>query len=232
MYHWVQNSREDIYIFNIFRYISLGPLGKVLALCLLRYQTPRDHLLPVSPPIPLRGRRQGQSSSQESPELQRQLQSPASSVSITFVSIRECKLLLLLRPRRSIYYVRTSKPFVSIMLFSSLPHILACALLCGVSAASDDKPKPVDPCTISSASGSFFDLRSLSIQPVPPGTTPGKNQKTDSWHAKGYDYKSNFTLNVCAPVVETLDNVQGVDKDLWKNVSAYYEVGSKQYSLG
>lgn len=204
------------------------------------FRTTRDHPHPVSPPIPLRGRRQGQSSSQESPELQRQLQIPASSLQLQSPPIphsfpsESVNSSLLLRPRRSISHVRTSKQFVSIMLLSSLPNILAFALLCGVSAASDDKPKPkpVDPCTISSPSGSFFDLRSLSIQPVPPGTTPGKNQKTDSWHAKGYDYKSNFTLNVCAPVVETLDNVQGVDKDLWKNVSAFYEVGSKQYSLG
>lgn len=121
------------------------------------------------------------------------------------------------------------------MLFASFSGILlALVLQGGVSAAaSDDKPRPVlDPCTISSSSGSFFDLRPLSIHPVSEGKKPAKNQKVDDWHAKGYDYKANFTLNICEPVVEKLDEVQGVDKAHLKNVSAFYEVGSKKFSLG
>jgi cation-dependent mannose-6-phosphate receptor len=110
--------------------------------------------------------------------------------------------------------------------------LLLALALTGVSA-DDKKSKPdPDPCTIASPSGSFFDLRSLAVLPVEEGKKTTKNQKTDSWHAKGYDYLANFTLNVCAPVVETLDNVQGVDKDLWEDIGAYYEVGSKQFSLG
>lgn len=123
------------------------------------------------------------------------------------------------------------------MLLSSLrcSVLLALALQGASAAASDDKEKSKpagDPCTIASSSGSFFDLRPLAVLPVADGKKPSKNQRTDSYHARGYDYKSNFTLNICAPVTETLDNVQGVDKDRWKNVSAYYEVGSKQFSLG
>lgn len=110
--------------------------------------------------------------------------------------------------------------------------LLLALALPGVSA-DDKKSKPApDPCTIHSPSGSYFDLRALTVLPVEEGEKPAKNQKIDSWHAKGYDYPANFSLNVCAPVVEKLDNVQGVDKKLWKDIGAYYEVGSKQYSLG
>jgi cation-dependent mannose-6-phosphate receptor len=134
-------------------------------------------------------------------------------------------------PRR--YQICTTHPT---MQFPSLPNtlLLALALHHGVNAAaSDDKnTKPLDPCTIASASGSFFDLRPLSIAPPIDGKKPAKGEKTASWHAKGYDYKSNFTLNICAPVVEELDDVVGIDSKLWSNVSAYYESGSEIFSLG
>jgi cation-dependent mannose-6-phosphate receptor len=116
------------------------------------------------------------------------------------------------------------------MLLFSLPYTVV-LLLAGLSAAASDK-KQNDPCTIASTSGDFFDLRPLAVLPVAEGKKPTKNQRTESWHARGYDYKSNFTLNICAPVTESLNNVQEVPKSLWKNVSAYYEVGSKQFSLG
>jgi len=123
-----------------------------------------------------------------------------------------------------------------IMQYPSLLNtlLLVHALRGGVNAApSDDrKSKPVDPCTIVSSIGSFFDLRPLSIQPPVEGKKPSKSDKVDSWHAKGYDYGSNFTLNICAPVVEEIKNVKGVARNRWQNVSAYYESGSKIYSLG
>ena len=53
-----------------------------------------------------------------------------------------------------------------------------------------------------------------------------------SWHARGHDYGANFTVNFCAPVVETLENVEGVDRSLWANVSAYYEKDGRTYSIG
>ena len=115
----------------------------------------------------------------------------------------------------------------------SSTFLLALALNNGVNAAtSDDKTKPVDPCTVASTTGSFYDLRALSVLPLVEGKKPGKNDKANSWHARGYDYKSNFTLNVCAPVVENLEHVAGVNKAYYKNVSAFYEYGDETYSLG
>ena len=116
----------------------------------------------------------------------------------------------------------------------SRAFLLAFALHTGVNAAaSDDTKKPVNPCTIASTTGSFYDLRPLSISRPTDGKKPGKNEKTDSsWHARGYDYKANFTLNICAPVVEDVEDVVGVGRDNWKNVSAFYEFGDKTYSLG
>ena len=121
------------------------------------------------------------------------------------------------------------------MHFSSLPATLvfALALQIGVhGAASDEKPKVVEPCTVASSSGSFYDLRSLSAAAPPAGKKAGKNDRVEDWHAKGYDYKSNFTLNICAPVVKELDDVSGIYGKHRQNVSAYYEVGSKIYSIG
>jgi cation-dependent mannose-6-phosphate receptor len=98
----------------------------------------------------------------------------------------------------------------------------------------DKKPKDrvLEPCTIASGTGSFYDLTSLLIKPTEEGKKPAKNAKTDSWHAKGHDYKSNFTLNVCAPVVEEVKDVFGIPSDHWKNVSAYYDYDGRTYSLG
>lgn len=121
------------------------------------------------------------------------------------------------------------------MQFPSLSSTLIAVLAFhnGVNAAaSDDVKKPSNPCTIASTSGSFYDLGPLSILPPTYGKKPGKNDKTSSWHARGYDYKSNFTLNVCAPVIEDVEDVVGVDRGHWKNVSAFYEFEDKTYSLG
>jgi cation-dependent mannose-6-phosphate receptor len=118
-----------------------------------------------------------------------------------------------------------------------LPPVPYSALLLALALtrvrADDKKSKSdVDPCTITSSSGSFYDLRSLSVLPAEEGKKSSKTSKKESWHAKGFDCAANFTLNVCAPVIERLDNVQGVDEDLWSDVGAYYQSGSKQYSLG
>lgn len=104
------------------------------------------------------------------------------------------------------------------------------------SARSEEKKSKQEsdpPCTIrSNHSGSFFDLNHISITPLPKGKKPHKDQRTESWRARGYDYPANFTLNVCAPVVEDLSHVVGVDKHLWRNVSAYYERDGKTFSIG
>ncbi|KAA8620386.1 vacuolar sorting receptor Mrl1 [Pyrenophora tritici-repentis] len=100
-------------------------------------------------------------------------------------------------------------------------------------AASD---KPLKPCTvISPTSERFFDLNPM--RRLPPSKEDGKksNKKEaeeGSWHARGYDYNANFTINFCGPVVEELDAVQDLDKGMWKNVSAFYEKGNKQWAIG
>jgi len=77
----------------------------------------------------------------------------------------------------------------------------------------------------------FFDLRPLQAVQAKPSKT---NIKPDieGWQARGYDYGANFTLNFCGPVVRNLTDVQGVDKTMWANISAYYVKNEKTYSIG
>jgi cation-dependent mannose-6-phosphate receptor len=49
---------------------------------------------------------------------------------------------------------------------------------------------------------------------------------------RGYDYGANFTVNFCAPVVENLTDVVGIEESRWQNVSAFYEKEGKTYSIG
>jgi cation-dependent mannose-6-phosphate receptor len=121
----------------------------------------------------------------------------------------------------------------------SLPNTLLALTLSfhhAYSLADDKKDTTLlDPCTVKSASGSFYDLRSLTVQAPIEGVKPGKNALTEDWHAKGHDYhegNANFTLNICEPLIGTVEDVVGVEKDLWRNVSAVYKVGSKTYSIG
>lgn len=127
------------------------------------------------------------------------------------------------------------------MRFPSLPTalLLSLALHSGVNAVASDDQKtkpPVEPCTVSSSTGAFYDLRSLTILPPPDDKKKiVKGAKTDDWHVRGYDYKenkANFTLNICAPLVDHIEDPIGVSRDYWKNVSAYYSIGSKNYSIG
>jgi cation-dependent mannose-6-phosphate receptor len=123
------------------------------------------------------------------------------------------------------------------MHFSALPNtlLLALALHCGVNAASSDDKKIVDPCTVASPNGNFYDLRALTATLPKDGKKPGKHERTEDWHAKGYDYedgKANFTLNICAPVVGKVEDVVGLEEKLWTNVSAHYTLGEKTYSIG
>lgn len=104
-----------------------------------------------------------------------------------------------------------------------------------VADASEDagkKKEVLKPCTIRSpSSGHFFDLNPITVS-LPEDKDKKTTQSNESWHAKGYDYGANFTLNFCAPVVEKLQDVEGVDRDLWRNVSAYYKDGKRTYSIG
>lgn len=117
----------------------------------------------------------------------------------------------------------------------SVPSILlaALALLAPLtSAASDDHKPAVIPCTAKSPStNGFYDLRSLAVQVHDPSKKLGK-EKTDSWQSRGHDYKGNFSINVCAPVVEKIEDVVGVEEGRWANVSAFYEADGKVFSIG
>jgi cation-dependent mannose-6-phosphate receptor len=97
---------------------------------------------------------------------------------------------------------------------------LASAFSCTAFAG---ETKPVNqPCTIHSLStGSFYDLRPLQAF-GPDQTTKASLARNESWHARGYDYPANFTVNICGPVVENLTNVNGVSKTRAANISAFY----------
>ena len=85
-------------------------------------------------------------------------------------------------------------------------------------------------CTITSPSnGGYYDLNTITVQAPKDHKT---DDRTESWHARGYDYGANFTLNFCAPVIESITEVVGVDEGLWGNVSAYYTKNGDIYSIG
>lgn len=106
-------------------------------------------------------------------------------------------------------------------------------LLSSVHIAAAASEKPLKPCTIiSPTTERFFDLNPLRREAPTEGKKKKEGDTDGSWHARGYDYGANFTLNFCGPVIEELENVQDLDKSLWKNVSAFYEVGKKQYAMG
>lgn len=98
------------------------------------------------------------------------------------------------------------------------------------------EPAAPKPCTIRSpSSGHFFDLNSITMK-LPEAKDKKSESGLESWHARGYDYGTNFTLNFCAPVVETQGEdpreFEGLDKDMWRNVSAFYTDGKRSYSIG
>ncbi|KAL2043068.1 hypothetical protein N7G274_004128 [Stereocaulon virgatum] len=106
-----------------------------------------------------------------------------------------------------------------------LPLLLSTAL------AVDSKP--VKPCQIyNPINGNFYDLNSITVQPLVDHKKAHKDDRDESWHARGYDYDKNFTMNFCAPVIEPLDDVVGVKSELVKNVSAFYTHGGLTYSIG
>lgn len=114
------------------------------------------------------------------------------------------------------------------LLYYSLGIFLS---LSSAHAASKDASKPDPPCGITSpSSGNFFDLSSLQVHD--PATSKSKHPRQQSWNATGYDLGYNFTVNFCAPAIEKVEDVVGVDKDLWRNVSAYYEHDGKVFSIG
>lgn len=93
--------------------------------------------------------------------------------------------------------------------------------------------KPLKPCTIvSPTSGDYYDLNTITVQPLKDHKKAHKHDRTESWLSRGYDYGTNFTLNFCAPVIETLVEVVGINEALWQNVSAFYKLNGQTYSIG
>ncbi|OQD71369.1 hypothetical protein PENPOL_c001G05495 [Penicillium polonicum] len=120
----------------------------------------------------------------------------------------------------------TSSAHYSIYLLSSI---------LGLSSASYSSHLEDDaPCVARSpTTGLYFDLNAISLSP--PEMKDGKllkDARNTSWYAKGHDYPANFTINICAPVIENVTDVVGIESSRWKNVSAYYERDDKRYSIG
>jgi cation-dependent mannose-6-phosphate receptor len=116
------------------------------------------------------------------------------------------------------------------LLFSASVLLGVLALYSGHTQAAEEKK----PCTAhSSKTTSFYDLRPLSLHlPVEDDEIPVKGAKTESWKSSGYDYGTNFSINICAPVLEEVHDVVGLKDDEWRNVSAYYAMDGKTYSMG
>ena len=112
--------------------------------------------------------------------------------------------------------------------------LAACLALLSPLVSAADEPKPRKPCTIKSPSSHLeFDLNGLAILPKEEDMKrASKDEKEESWMAKGYDFGANFTINFCAPVVEGVKDVVGVEEESWKNVSAFYKKEGKIYSIG
>ena len=119
-----------------------------------------------------------------------------------------------------------SKPSASVLALSTLLSLSLGA------TPSDSKDQYGDPCTIhSSFTGSFYDVRPLTLKEKGTKTQAATNE---SYHSRGWDYGANFTINICAPVVEPLTNVDGVTKSRLANISAFYTDPRDDtiYSLG
>ena len=121
------------------------------------------------------------------------------------------------------------------------PATLLIAVAGAVSPIDAEKPSTTStatatptPCVAISSSGAFYDLRDDIATPIKEGEKEKahKGPTEDYTWAKPHDWPYNFTMNLCAPVVQGVKDVVGVDKAQWKNVSAYYEAGGKTYSLG
>ena len=103
-----------------------------------------------------------------------------------------------------------------------------------VASASDSSDTHISCVARSPTTGLYYDLNAISL--TPPESKDGakihKGDRDESWQARGHDYGTNFTINICSPVIEDVEDVEGVEKSRWKNVSAYYEKSGKVYSIG
>lgn len=118
--------------------------------------------------------------------------------------------------------------------------LTAIAAVAAVASAEEDKASSTTTtatttttaCVATSTSGLFYDLRPDTAVVVAEGEKPPRGAVTEDYIARGYDYGYNFTLNICGAVVKGVEDVVGVKKSDWKNISAYYEHKGELYSLG
>lgn len=106
-------------------------------------------------------------------------------------------------------------------------------VLLTTSVYATEPKQETKPCSVlNSANGHFYDLNAIRLQPPKDQKKAHKDDRTESWHARGYDYDTNFTLNICAPVIEPLESAVDIKESLVRNISAFYTVGKKTYSIG
>ncbi|KAI0202958.1 mannose-6-phosphate receptor binding domain-containing protein [Astrocystis sublimbata] len=127
--------------------------------------------------------------------------------------------------------------FTTMISPSAYPAIISLLALASTAAAASDAEttSTTTACTASSTSGAFFDLRAdVAIKPKPDGGRPSHSRGAPltDYKARGWDYGSNFTLNICNAVVEPIEDVKGIEESKWQNISAYYVSEGEYYSLG
>lgn len=109
------------------------------------------------------------------------------------------------------------------------------SLVGGAVAVEADKTTTAEACTATNPkSGAFFDLRpDIAVKLPSDGSKVKSGVPTKDYKINGYDYGWNFTMNICAPVVEEISSVRGeIKSEQWGNISAYYTVKGDTYSLG
>ncbi|KAG8534125.1 uncharacterized protein KY384_000969 [Bacidia gigantensis] len=97
----------------------------------------------------------------------------------------------------------------------------------------ESSSKDLKPCTINNPNNNkFYDLNTITVPPIEKHHKKHKDDKIESWHARGWDYGTNFTINFCAPVIEDLKDVEGISGDAVKNISAFYKTKDRTFSIG
>jgi cation-dependent mannose-6-phosphate receptor len=114
---------------------------------------------------------------------------------------------------------------------SSLLTLLAASMGISLAAESTKTTTASAPACTASLGGAFYDLRP-DMAVAPEEGKAHKAAATTDYHARGYDYGRNFTLNICGAVVEPPTKVVGLDSKAYKNISAYYTYKGEVYSLG
>jgi cation-dependent mannose-6-phosphate receptor len=126
-------------------------------------------------------------------------------------------------------------PTMSPPTYPAVLSLLALTLTSSAVASDAEPTTTVTACTASSTSGAFFDLRpDAAIKAKPDGSRPSNSRGAPltDYKARGFDYGSNFTLNICNAVVEPIEDVKDIEESKWQNISAYYVSHGDYYSLG